>query len=61
VPEVSDTVEISRFARALARAVELSSFSVARTRAIRAEIENGTFETRRRIEGTVNRLLDVIG
>jgi len=57
----SDSVELSRFGRALARAVDLSSFSVARTRAIRAQIESGTYETPERINGTVARLLDVIG
>jgi anti-sigma28 factor (negative regulator of flagellin synthesis) len=56
----SDTVELSRFGRALARAAEQSSLSVARVRAIRLEIENGIFETPERINGTVNRLLDVL-
>ena len=59
-PVEGDTVEWSRFGRRLARAVELSSLSVARTRAIRAQIESGTFETPERINGTVERLLDVI-
>jgi len=56
-----DSVEISPRARALARASEASSLRLARTRAIRAEIANGTYETPERIEGTVNHLLDVIG
>jgi len=55
-----DTVEISPTARALANAVERSSLRIARTHAIRAEIESGTFETPKRIAGTVARLLDVI-
>lgn len=42
------------------RAMELSSFAIARTRSVRSEIENGTYETPARIEGTVERLLDVI-
>ena len=56
-----DSVEISPSANALARASEESSLRLARTRAIRAEIENGTYETRERIEGTVKHLLDIIG
>jgi len=51
---------LNRFRNAVLRSVEQSSFSLARTRAIRAEIEAGTFETRARIDGTVDRLLDVI-
>ena len=58
---VWDTVEFSRRGTSLARAVEKSSLRIARTRAIRAEIVEGTFETRERINGTVERLLDVIG
>ena len=56
-----DTVELSRFGRALARAAEQSSLSVARIRAIRAEIEGGTFETPERISGTIDRLVNLIG
>ena len=56
-----DTVEFSRRGTSLAWAVEESSLRIARTRAIRAEIVEGTFETRERINGTVERLLDVIG
>jgi len=39
---------------------ELSSYRAARARAIREQIEDGTYETRERISGTVERLLDVI-
>jgi len=56
-----DTVEFSNIGRALARGVEQSSLRIARTRAIRAQIENGTYETPERINGTAQRLLDVIG
>ncbi len=55
-----DTLELSRVGEALSRAAEMSSFSIARVRAIRAEIESGTFETPERIAGTVKRLLDVV-
>ena len=55
-----DRVELSRFNSALERAVDKSSLSIARTRAIRAEIANGTYETPARINGTAERLLDVI-
>jgi len=56
----SDTVEISRFGHALSHADGQSSLSLARIQAIRREIENGTFETRARMEGTVNRLIDAL-
>ena len=55
-----DTAEFSEAAEVLARAAAESSFRIARTRAIRAEIENGTYITPERIHGTVERLLDVI-
>lgn len=58
--EGSDTVEFSAFGQALSQATELSSLSVARVRAFRAEIENGTFETPERITGTAARLLDIV-
>lgn len=59
--EAVDSVELSSLGKALSRATELSSLSVARVRAIRDQIANGTFETPERINGTVARLLDVIG
>ena len=55
-----DTAEFSRNAEALARAVMESRLRIARTRAIREEIENNTYVTPERINGTVERLLDVI-
>lgn len=58
---VVDTVEVSSAGRALARAVEDSSFSMARVRSIRAEIASGTYETQHRIEQTAARLLDTLG
>ncbi len=58
---VDDTVEFSRMGRAMARAAEESSLRIARTRAIRAEIDNGTYETPERIDRTAERVLDVIG
>ena len=56
-----DTAEFSSLSRALAQGVDQSSLRIARTRAIRAAIENGTYETPERINGTARRLLDVIG
>ena len=56
-----DTVEISRFSRTAFDLVEQSSLNVAKARAIRTEIAEGTYETPDRIRGTVDRLLDVIG
>jgi len=52
--------DLARFRNAISRGVDLSSLSIARARAIRAEIENGTYETQARLDGTVDRLLDVI-
>jgi hypothetical protein len=54
-------VQRARADSALADAVLDSSFRIARTRAIRAEILNSTYETPERIDKTVERLLDVIG
>ena len=55
---VTDTVEFSPAARALADGVGQSSFRTARVQAIRAEITAGTYETQARIDGVVSRLLD---
>ena len=59
--EESDRVELSRFGRELADAMQTSSLRLARTQAIRVEIENHTYETPERLSGTADRLLDVIG
>ena len=56
---LSDAAELSH--TTLRKVVALSSLRIATTTAIRAEIEAGTYETPQRIEGTVERLLDVIG
>lgn len=56
-----DTVEISRLGRALARAVGESSFRLARVQAIRTQIADGTYETPLRLNGTVDRLIDILG
>jgi len=53
-------VEFSRSETAIALAAARSSLSIARTRALRGAIDAGTFETPARINGTVERLLDVI-
>ncbi len=55
-----DVVEFSSRGEALARAAEESSFRIARARAVRAEIDAGTYETPERLAGTVERLLDII-
>ena len=59
--DVADIVEISPFARLLFRVHNRSSLSDAKTAAIRSEIDGGRFETPERLNGTVDRLLDVIG
>ena len=61
LPTRRDTAEFSRMGETLARAMMESTLRIARTRAIQAEITNGTFETPARLNGTVDRLLDVIG
>jgi hypothetical protein len=55
-----DTFELSRAGAARVRAAEKATFLLAKTRAIRAQIEAGTYETPERINGTVDRLIDVI-
>jgi len=55
-----DSVEISPFGQALSQAADQSSLSLARIHAIRSEIENGSFETQQRIDGTVSRLLEFL-
>lgn len=45
---------------AVSRAADQSSFRIARTAAVREEIASGTYETPERIEGTVDRILDIL-
>ncbi len=56
-----DTVQFSDVGRSLSAAMAESSFRIARVAAVREEIDRGTYETSQRIEGTVDRLLDVLG
>jgi negative regulator of flagellin synthesis FlgM len=58
---VTDSVEISRLGRTMSRIMNDSSLRLARINALRAQIADGTFETPERINGTVDRLLDVVG
>ncbi len=60
-PSATDSVEISRLGRTMSRIMNDSSLRLARINAIRAQIADGTFETPERINGTVDRLLDVVG
>ena len=55
-----DTFEFSDEGVALARATALSTLRIARMAAIRDEIHNNIYETPARINGTVERLLDVL-
>ncbi len=55
-----DTFEFSDEGVALARATALSTLRIARMAAIRDEIHNNRYETPARINGTVDRLLDVL-
>ena len=49
-----------RFDEELQKVLSQTSFRLARLRAVRADIEAGTFETKERIQGTVGRLIDVL-
>lgn len=59
---IQDTVELSGHVDHVlpAEVMEHVSARLARTNAIRAEIEAGTYETPERIAGTVERLLDIL-
>ncbi len=56
----SDPVEFSRLGRMLAGANDTSSLRLAKIQALRAEIADGTFETHERIEGTIDRMIQVL-
>ena len=63
-PEVSpveDTVELSPAGLAVSQAMVPSRSRSARIGEIRAEIKAGTFVTAERIDGTVDRLLEILG
>ena len=59
-PGSGDQLELSPAAETLARATGESSLRLAHVAAIRAELAAGTFETPERINGTVDRLIDVL-
>jgi anti-sigma28 factor (negative regulator of flagellin synthesis) len=56
-----DVVEFSPLARRLSALVDGSSLRAAKVNALRAAIQSGAYETRERIDGTVARLLGVLG
>ena len=58
---VEDTVELSAAGLALSQTDVHTCLRFARICSIRAEIKAGTFVTPERIDGTVARLLEVIG
>ena len=58
---VKDTVELSPAGIALSRADVRSCVRRARILDIRAEIKAGTFLTPERIDGAIERLLDILG
>ena len=57
----ADSLELTPFAKAMLDVTGGSSFRAARINAIRGEIEAGIFETPQRLQGTVSRLIDVLG
>lgn len=59
-PRPSEPELPSRFDEELQRVLSRTSFRMARLRAVRAEIEAGTFETTERIQGTVAVLLEIV-
>ena len=58
---IEDTVELSPTGRALSRADVQSRLRIIRISEIRAEIKAGTFLTPNRVDGTVERLLEILG
>jgi hypothetical protein len=50
----------SRFDEELQQVLSQTSFRLARLRAVRAEIEAGTYETKERVQGAVGRLIDIL-
>ena len=56
-----DTVEISQTGRMLSDLSVESSFDLARLRAIRSAIHNGTYETPERFDATIDRLINALG
>lgn len=52
---------LERFDAALQGVLSQTGFRLARLRAIRGEVQAGTFETQERLRGTVDRLLGVLG
>lgn len=55
-----DIIELSPLGRALAQAASQSTLRIAQIHAIRSEIEAGTYETSARINGTAERLLNIL-
>jgi len=60
-PPVQDTVELSPTGIAFSRADVQSRLRIVRIDEIRAEIKAGTFLTPERVDGTVERLLEILG
>ncbi|MEK6800044.1 MAG: hypothetical protein AABZ12_13855 [Planctomycetota bacterium] len=58
--EVHGAASGLHFRRAAADAMDQSSFRVAKLRAIRSEIDQGTYENPERINATVDRLIDIV-
>lgn len=50
----------SRFDEELQQVLSRTSFRLARVRAVRSEIEAGTYETKERVQGAVGRLIDIL-
>lgn len=50
----------SRFDEELQQVLSRTSFRLARLRAVRSEIEAGTYETKERVKGAVGRLIDIL-
>ncbi len=57
---IEDRVEISEAGRVLARHEDASSYRRARVEAVRQEIDAGTYVTPERIQGTIDRLLELL-
>lgn len=55
-----DSVEFSPLGRSMAEAAEESSMRLARIRAIRTDIQAGTYETPERLSVTADRLMNLL-
>ena len=59
-PRTIESGTPSRFDEELQQVLSRTSFRLARLRAVRGEIEAGTYETKERVQGAVGRLINIL-